>query len=229
MKPEDIHWNDWLRIFAGDVPGTFYIELVIRAIAVYLLLMISMRLMGKRMSSQLGRNELAALVSLAAAIGVPLQAPDRGILPAFIIAFVVVFTERFIAAKTYRNQRFEQFAQGNIDMLVKDSVIDMKTMKRVRLTRERLAAQLRGAGIKQLGKVKRFYMEANGAFTLIEETETKPGLSLIPAWDEELHKRFKKVGDILVCETCGFARLPHKQTSAKCTNCGDSCWAEAVE
>src|SRR4051812_44835391 len=97
MKPEDIHLNDWQRIFLGDVPGGFYPEVVLRIAVIYLILMVSMRLMGKRMASQLSRNEMVAMVSLAAAIGIPLQAPDRGILPAFIIAFVVIIIQQIVA------------------------------------------------------------------------------------------------------------------------------------
>jgi hypothetical protein len=86
MKKEDIHLGDWQRMFFGEVPGGFYWEVVLRIAVIYLILMVSMRLMGKRTASQLSRNEMIALVSLSAAIGVPLQAPDRGILAAVIIA-----------------------------------------------------------------------------------------------------------------------------------------------
>ena len=227
MKPEELHINQWQRILVGEVPPSFYIELGIRATVIYLLLMIAMRLMGKRMSSQLGRNELAAMVSLAAAIGVPLQAPDRGLLPAIVIAIVVVFTERWIASKAYKSQKFEKFSQGNIDLLVKDAVIDFQTMKKVRITRERLLARLRASGIKQLGKVERLYMEANGSFTLIEQKEIQPGLSIIPAWDENYHQRFKKT-DILVCLTCGYPQKNSCDHSVICPNCNDRIWTNAV-
>jgi uncharacterized membrane protein YcaP (DUF421 family) len=98
MKSYEIHLSDWQRILLDQVPGEFYIELVIRAIVVYLVLMISIRAMGKRMSSQLSRNELAALVSLAAAIGVPMMAANSGLLPSVTVALVVVGVQRFIAA-----------------------------------------------------------------------------------------------------------------------------------
>ncbi|WP_229215283.1 hypothetical protein [Dyadobacter bucti] len=56
MKKEDIHFGDWLRMFAGDVPPGFYWEVVLRIAIIYLLLMVSMRLIGKRMASQLSRR-----------------------------------------------------------------------------------------------------------------------------------------------------------------------------
>ncbi len=229
MKPNEIHLNDWLRILVGEVPGSFYIELIIRTTVFYFLLMISLRLMGKRMSSQLSRNDLAAMVSLAAAIGVPLQSPDRGILPAVIIAIVVVFTARWIAARSFKNQKFEKFSQGNISMLIKDSVMDLETMKAARLSREHLIAQLRSKSIKHLGSVKRFYIEASGSFTLIEDEEPKPGLSILPTWDNQFYDRFKKSEEVKVCQSCGLSQKIPFNLKSKCPNCGQTCWVEAVE
>ena len=97
MKPEEIHITDYMRILLGEVPWSFLIEVVIRIGFIYLLLMVAMRLMGKRMASTLSNSELAALVSLAAAVGVPMLAPDRGMLPALIIAIIVVGIQRLMS------------------------------------------------------------------------------------------------------------------------------------
>lgn len=229
MKSEDINITDWVRILVGEVPATFYIELIIRAAFVYLLLMISMRLLGKRMSSQLGRHELTAMVTLAAAIGIPLQSPDRGLIPAVIIAVVVIYTGRWIANKSFHNQKFEQFSQGNIDMLVRDSVLDIKTMKKVRISRERLVAQLRSSGITHLGKVKRLYIEASGGFTIIMEENPKPGLSVLPRWDDDFNSRFKKSDTLLACQTCGTTLHKPSNEQVECPNCKDNSWVAAVE
>lgn len=220
--------NDWLRILVGEVPGSFYIELVIRAVVIYFILVVAMRLMGKRMSSQLGRTEMAATVSLAAAIGVPLSAPDRGLLPAVVIALVIVCVQRIISSWAVRNPLFEKFSQGNIDILVEDGVLNIKNMERVRLTRERLVAQLRSEGIKQLGMVKRFYMEASGSFTLVQEENEKEGLPVVPRWDKSLNARFMRSDKFIVCQTCGYLQqLPYDQ-KGQCPNCKDCKWTAAV-
>lgn len=106
MKPEEIHITDWARIFLGEVPPSFMIEVVIRIAFMYLVLMVSMRAMGKRMAGMLGRTEMAALVSLAASIGVSLQDPSKGLLPVVIIAAVVVGIQRFIAWRGTQNPKF---------------------------------------------------------------------------------------------------------------------------
>jgi uncharacterized membrane protein YcaP (DUF421 family) len=228
MKRYQIHLGDWKRILLGEVPRTFYLELVIRALVVYLILMISMRVMGKRMSSQLSRNELAALVSLAAAVGVPLMAPNRGLLPAVVIAIVVVGVQRVIADLAAKRQTFEKISQGNMSILINESVIDIDALSRVGLSQAQLFAQLRGKSIKQLGMVDRFYMEANGSFTLIKRGKPQPGLSVLPDVDPEFAKEFDVSENIFVCDTCGTSSAGRPAENKKCPRCGHKSWTGAV-
>src|SRR5579875_3720720 len=117
MDPQDIHLGDLTRILIGEVPGSFFIEAFIRTVIIYAILMIAMRVMGKRMSARISRNELVATVSLAAAIGIPLQSPDRGIIPAIVIAIVVVSLERLASSYAVSHPKAEKRLHGNINTL----------------------------------------------------------------------------------------------------------------
>lgn len=90
MNSTDAELWDWMRILLGGVPWIFLIEVIIRVVILYLLLVVSMRIMGKRMSAIISRNEMIAMVSLAAAVGLPMQEPSNGLLPPIIIAVVVI-------------------------------------------------------------------------------------------------------------------------------------------
>ncbi|MBE9464234.1 DUF421 domain-containing protein [Dyadobacter subterraneus] len=228
MKPEDIHFGDWHRILFGDVPGSFFVEVIFRTAIIYAILMISMRLMGKRMEASLGRNEMISMISLAAAIGIPLQSPDRGLLPAVIIACVVVFTQQFIAKKATQNEKFEAITQDNVGVLVEDGKLNLDVMKKTRITRERVFGQLRYKEISQLGEVKRLYLEANGTFTFIESTKPVCGLSILPSWDTEFKKRVSKETNDMVCNHCGNIPKEFLKEEA-CDRCGFTDWVKAVE
>lgn len=207
MKPEEIKLSDWSRILFGQVPVEFYIELVIRGLFVYLLLMFAMRLLGKRMSSQMSRLELAALVSLASAIGVPLLSPTNGLLPALIIAIIIVGMTRLIALLSIRSEKFESMTQDELDTLVQDGVMRLYIMKRVRITRERLFAQLRSENLNHLGMVKRVYMEANGTFSLVPNAAGQPGLLVLPDWDEAFIDEKLNRTNVIICKECGEKSL----------------------
>lgn len=227
MKKEEIKFGDWMRVFMGETPPEFLIEVVIRMFFIYFLLMVSMRLLGRRMSAQLSRNEMLAVVTLAAAIGVPLQSPDRGLLPAFIIALVVVLIGRLISTLAFRSQKIEQVTQGNINVLVQDSTLQLKDMLHSRVTLPRLFSQLRCEGIYHLGEVKRLYMEANGSFTLIKNEQPKPGLSVLPPWDEEFRHQQKEAAGVKVCSKCGNTKRS-KNSNERCDKCNNDDWVNAV-
>jgi uncharacterized membrane protein YcaP (DUF421 family) len=227
MKPYEIKIEDIQRILFGEVPHHFLIEAIFRALFIFILLMMSMRLMGKRMASGLSRNEMAAIASLAAAIGVPLMNPDRGMLPPFIIAAVIIMFQWGISKRAVKHRKFESITQDKIAVLINDGVLDTKQLMKTRLSQARVFAQLRGEGIMQLGTVKKLYIEADGTFSLLKANDEKPGLSVIPPWDEELTRQQEKVSEMLVCNFCGFGDGSKGWVS--CPNCKNKDWTIAVK
>ena len=227
MNPEEIKLSDWKRIFLGDTPPEFFLEVVLRTVFVFLLLIIAMRLLGRRMAARTSRIELVALFSLAAAIGVPLQAPDRGLLPAIVIAIVVILVGRLVAIFAFKDPKFEQTVVDDFTILVKDGVVQMGEMKKARITLERLFALLRGESIRHLGEVERLYFEANGSLTVVKPDTPNAGLAVIPVIDKEFLDQ-QPQATANVCRTCGSNEETAKNKDGKCSNCGDEEWVSAI-
>jgi hypothetical protein len=225
MDKHDIHFDDIMRILQGNVPWVFYLELVVRALVVYLIIIVALRLMGKRMGKLLTRNELAAVATLSAAIGIPLQTPDRGLLPGLLIAAIVVVLQRGIASLASRKER-ERLTQGHISTLVSESVLQMKAMKECHLSRERIFSNLRGHNIRHLGEVQRLYLEANGSFTLITHPKPSPGLCVLPDVDPVFIREQPFDAAKKICSYCGSAEPPGQ--SAECANCHHKEWVNAI-
>ena len=226
MNPHEIGITDFKRILLGEVPAEFYIEAIFRAAFVYLILIVSMRMMGKRMASQLSRNELAAMVSLAAAVGIPMMSPDRGVLPAVVVAIVIVTYQILISKRASHDEKFEQLTQDDLTILIKDGVLNLAEMKRTRVSRERLFGELRAFRQSHLGLVNRFYFEASGTFSIVESDEPVPGLSLLPEWDKEFFEKILVPTDQSVCHKCGNPGA-NTNDDGTCTKCGADHWVTA--
>jgi uncharacterized membrane protein YcaP (DUF421 family) len=229
MKEFEIKINDYLRILIGEVPYHFYLELIFRASFIYLILMVSLRLMGKRMSTQLSRNEMAAVASLAAAVGVPLMNAERGLLLAVVIAAVIITFQILIARRAAVNKKFESLSQDQYIILVKDGVLDTRAMMKTRVSRERVFAQLRSEEISHLGQVKRLYFEAAGAFSLLKSAQPHPGLSVIPDWDTDFSSDLHLATHKQVCQYCGYEQTLPDGNKVKCKNCERHTWVAAVD
>src|SRR4051794_3256704 len=112
MKAQPLRVFDLMRMIFGEAKPIFLIEVLIRLAFLYAVLVVSMRLMGRRLSARLSRNELLAMVSLAAAIGPAVQDPQRGILPPLVVAACVVVLQRVVATLMLKGGRFESIANG---------------------------------------------------------------------------------------------------------------------
>lgn len=224
MKKEEIHLDDFIRILFGQVPFEFYIELIIRAIFVFALIIFGMKYMGRRMSNELNRSTLGAIATIAAITGLVLLSHDRGLLPPVVAMGLILMIQYFVNRRNYRNAHFEEVTEGKQGTLVKDGVLQWKAMAEVRVSKEQVFAQLRDAGIIHLGSVKRLYMEANGAFSVIENATPGPGLPVIPDWDTDFLAEQQEFTTWRVCSNCG-AQQPQQ---SHCPVCNNTVWQYPV-
>jgi uncharacterized membrane protein YcaP (DUF421 family) len=220
---------DFSRLLMGDTPWSFLLEVAIRMVVLYLVLFTGQRLMGKRMAGQLSRTEQAALVSLAATVGLPILSPERGLLAPLLIAAIIVTMQRLVVRWAARRPRVEHVLQAHVITLVADGVLQLPAMEHALLSHERLYAQLRGESLEHLGQVRRLYMEANGTFSLVEVEESPPpGLSLLPGWDEDFRKTQPVAAGRFACRNCGWvAEVPQAPATA-CPTCAAAEWEPAV-
>ncbi len=228
MPPPPPHITDYLRILMGDAPWSFLLEASIRLMLMYLLLLAGLRLMGKRMAGQVSRSELAGLVALAVSIGIPLLSADRGLLAPVAIAAVVVLGHRVATQWAARRPTVEFLLQGTVTTVVVDGALHLHHMEQAVLSQERLFAQLRGESLEHLGQVRRLYMEANGTFSLVEEEDPQPGLSLIPGWDEGFRQAQPVAAGKFACLRCGQVVPAPQAPATPCPRCQAREWEPAV-
>jgi hypothetical protein len=223
----DIHVPDASRFLFGQAPPVFLVEVVLRLIVLYAARVISIRAMGRRASSELSRNELLAVVSLAAAIGPPIQAPDRGLLPPLLIAAWVVLWQRLVARATFHSRSAEELLQGSGITLLENGRLDLQRLKSSAVSRERLLAELRSQGVLHLGEIERVYLEANGSFSVVKRKLVEPGLSIIPSFDAAMRAEQREDATRIACAACGFI-APRTEGRASRRACGADHWETPV-
>jgi uncharacterized membrane protein YcaP (DUF421 family) len=229
MKKEEIHLWDFKRILFGQTPPEFLIEVFIRTLIIYLLAMVIMRLLGKRMNGQLTITEFAVMITMGAIISVPMQLPDRGIAQGIVALLCTILFLRGINWLSIKNGKIEELTQGTHCILVKDGILQLREMESSRISKNQLFSVLRSRQIYHLGKVKRMYIEACGLFSIYQEPMARPGLPVFPPEDSSLTKLYEKESpsELMACEQCGYVQLP-KEHGIKCKNCGYTKLAKAI-
>lgn len=76
---------DWTKLLVGEENIEFLIEISIRTIIMYFIILIGLRLLGKRGVRQLSVFELVVIISLGSAAGDPMFYKEIGLLTPIVI------------------------------------------------------------------------------------------------------------------------------------------------
>ena len=147
MKKEEIRLDDWQRILFGEAPPQFLLEVLVRAIVIYVCLLVIVRLLGKRMSGQLTLTEMAVLLTLGGIISPSLETPERGILLGIFAMLCTLSYQRGTTWLAFRNKKIEHATQGEPTVLIKNGILELGNMADTRVSRQQIFAQLRNANV----------------------------------------------------------------------------------
>lgn len=101
-------------------------ETVLRTFIMFIIILVGLRLLGKRGVKQLSIFELVAIISLGSAAGDPMFYKDVGILPALIVFIMIVGLYSFITYLIGKNQKFERLMEGKPIFLIRDGIFLIK-------------------------------------------------------------------------------------------------------
>lgn len=231
MEPKDITPFDWQRIWLGDAPPLFLLEILFRTGVMFAWLILLLRVIGKRGLAQLSPLELAIVIALGSAVGDPMFYPEVPMLHAMLVVLVVVLLQRLLAVLVVRSERVETFVEGVPIELARDGQLDAAGLARANLSREDLFERLRVAGVRQLGQVQRAYFEQDGNISVFQHAgQPPPGLPVVPPWDLTPPRALPPgahAAGRLACLHCGTL-APGPAQPPRCPHCGHDRWTPAV-
>lgn len=140
-----------------------------RSIILYIIVLIVMRLMGKREIGQLQPFELAISIMIADLATIPMSDTgipiDNGIVP--ILGLLVMHL--LISIMNMKSMRLREILCGKPRILVYRGKVDEKALKKERFTLNELQERLRGVGVINLGDVEYAILETSGQVTVIQK------------------------------------------------------------
>lgn len=134
----------------------------LRTIILYLIIVVTLRILGKRQVGELEPSELVVAILISDLAAVPMQ--DIGIpLLAGILPIITLLAMELIASEfSMRSIRFRGFLCGKPVFIIRDGVIDQNAMRNNRLTIDELCCCLRQCGILNIQEVQFAVLETSG-------------------------------------------------------------------
>ena len=145
----------------------------IRVSIIYILVLVIMRIMGKREIGQMQPFELVIAIMIADLASVPMADTgipiSNGIIP--ILALLVMHL--IISVVNIKSIKARQILCGKPSILIYRGKIDEKMLRRERFTVNELEERLRGNNIVNIGDVEYAILETSGQITVIQKPNKK--------------------------------------------------------
>jgi uncharacterized membrane protein YcaP (DUF421 family) len=150
-------------MFGSSVP---WWEFVVRALFVYVLLLLLIRITGKRQVSQLATFDLVLLLTLSNSVQNAMNAGDNSVTGGAILASTLVGFHFLMGYLAFRHKDFATILEGRPQVLVHNGVVFDDVMQREHVTHHDLFAALRVAGCASVEEVHYAMIENNGLITV---------------------------------------------------------------
>jgi len=150
------------------------ITALLRTIILYFLIMIGMRLMGKRQIGELEPSELVLTMMISDLAAVPMQDFGIPLLSGFIPILTLLSLSMLLSQLSLHNLRFRALICGTPAVVIRDGKIQQDTMRKNRFTVDELLEELRGQGIASVEDVKYAVLENSGSLSVLPRTSQQP-------------------------------------------------------
>ena len=146
----------------------------IRTLLFYVILMISMRLMGKRQLGDVEPTELVITILISEMASVPLQDLNAPILHSIVSIALLVCFEIMTSAISMKSVTLRRFFQGRYSILLADGKINQKEMTKLHITVDELLEELRQNGAMSIDEVRFCILETSGRMSVLLKEDTPP-------------------------------------------------------
>jgi len=140
---------------------------VLRATAVYVLVMLLVRVSGKRAVGQFTPFDLVLLILIGNAVQNGINGGDNSLTGAAIMAVTLIVLNYAVALLTSRSRRAERLLEGVPVVLARDGKVFERVLRRELVSSEDFAEALRSNQIEDIGEVRLALLETNGHITVI--------------------------------------------------------------
>ena len=145
--------------------------LLLRTVILYVAVIVSVRLMGKRQIGELQPEELVVTILLSDVATTPLQDMQIPLLQPLMIMMVIVACELLFAAISLKSRTFRTLVQGHAIPIVKNGTLDQKLLRKIRYTVDDVLEALRLKDVFDLNDAAFVYVESNGSLSVLKQPQ----------------------------------------------------------
>lgn len=169
---------------------------VIRTVMLYIIIIFTVRMMGKRQISELQTSELVVTLLMSNIASIPMQDTEQSMLSGIIPILVLLVCEIFLSYLMLRRMGIRKIICGKPIIVINDGKVDQKAMKSLRMSTEDLFEQLRQKDIFDIEDVAFAIIETNGKMSIMK----KPSSDIVTAKQLGVQTKYNGMQAVIVSD-----------------------------
>ena len=149
-------------------------DIVLRATAMFAIVYLLLRLLGKRELGQMAPFEVVTLVVMGDLIQQGITHNDYSLTGATLAICTFAFWGVVLGWVSYLFPRFRKALEGEPRVIVRDGTVLEGNLRRDRMTRGEVEAEMRLAGVARMDDVAWAILETNGKISFIKRDDSRP-------------------------------------------------------
>ncbi|MGZ3695637.1 MAG: DUF421 domain-containing protein [Bdellovibrionota bacterium] len=143
-----------------------FLDLAVRAIVVYLTVLLLLRIAGKRQMGQMGATEFVAILLISNAVQNSMNGGDNSLAGGVVLAAVLIALSASISYLTYRSKFISMVFEGTPTLMVHNGKIIKENLHRERMTEDELNSLMRKQGVHSWHEIQTGILEPDGTLSV---------------------------------------------------------------
>lgn len=140
-----------------------------RAVILYIVIIFSMRLMGKRQLGELQPSELVITILMSNIATLPIEDVNIPMIMGVVPIFTLVCLDVIMSHLSLVSRKFRRIISGSPKIIISDGKIDQALMKKLRFSIDDLLESLRSVQVFDISEVQLAIVETTGKISVYEK------------------------------------------------------------
>ena len=154
--------------------GNVVLQIALRTGVIYLVVLVGVRLSGKREVGQMTPFDLTLLLLLSNSVQNAMTGPDTSLIGGVVAASTLLLLNYLVGTLSGVNRSFRRVVEGEPSLLVHDGRVIEPHMEKEHVSMDELQRALREHGIAKCSDVALAVLEVDGSISCLKYDEIKP-------------------------------------------------------
>ncbi len=158
--------------------------IVVRTAVIYILVLLGVRITGKREVGQMTPFDLTLLLLLSNSVQNAMTGPDTSLVGGAVAAVTLLVMNYAVAETSGVNRRFRKMVEGSPSLLIHNGTLVATNMAREHVSMDEIERVLREHGIASVEQVSLGVLEVDGSISMVQQDD------LARAWHQKHRLRY---------------------------------------